>query len=230
MRVASAHFDAQDFEGALRAYQQLYVETQDPPLLLNVGTCFERLGRNREAISALQRYLELDPSSPARRSVESTIARVERAEAARQAQQTQPSQQTLASTPAQQTSSAQQTVQPAAPRPVAPWVLVGVGGAAIVAAPVLFFAVREPALARIPAQCELSTGVCDRSVDLAQVNREADTARTATTIAAISLGVGAVAVGAGIAWAALSPRESRAVSVALVPATNGALATVGGRF
>jgi len=64
MRVASARFDAQDFEGALRAYQPLCVETQDPPLLLNVGTCFERLGRNREAISALQRYLELGTVQP----------------------------------------------------------------------------------------------------------------------------------------------------------------------
>jgi hypothetical protein len=32
--------------------------------LLNVGTCFERLGRNREAISALQRYLELGTVQP----------------------------------------------------------------------------------------------------------------------------------------------------------------------
>lgn len=235
MRVASAYFDAQDFEGALRAYQQLYVETQDPPLLLNVGTCFERLGRNREAISSLQRYIELDPSSPARRSAEATIERIQRAT---QTQQTQQTQQTVATSSTQQTSTAQQTVQRSAgpettvprSRPVAPWVVVGLGGAAIVTAPVLFFAVREPALARIPAGCDQSTGVCDRSVDLAQVNRDADAARTATTIAAVSLGVGVAAVGAGIAWAALASRESPSVTVALIPTRDGALVSAGGRF
>jgi hypothetical protein len=99
-----------------------------------------------------------------------------------------------------------------------------------VTAPVLFFAVRESALARIPAGCDRSTGVCDRSVDLAQVNCDADTARAATTIAAVSLGVGVAAVGAAIAWAALSSRESASVNVAVIPTRDGALVSAGGRF
>ncbi len=226
LRAASAHFDAQDFEGALRLFQQLYVETQDPPLLLNIGTCLERMGRPREALSALRRYVDLDPTSPARRSTDALIARIEASQTAAPPVHSQPA---LPPPPSRPVVAPTVTV---APRPtlVAPWVLVGLGAAAIVAAPVLFFAVRAPALSRIPTECSLDTGVCPTSVDLGPVNANADAARAATIGAGVSLGVGLAALSAGVAWGVLSSRESNTVRVGVAPTQGGAMTSIGGRF
>ncbi len=228
LRSASAHFDAQDFEGALRLFQQLYVETQDPPLLLNIGTCLERMGRPREALSALRRYVDLDPTSPARRSTDALIARIEASQTAALPVHSQPD------PPSRPVAVAPVTVAPVSvaprPTPVAPWVVVGLGAAAIVAAPVLFFAVRAPALSRIPTECSLDTGVCPTNVDLGPVNANADTARAATVGAGVSLGVGLAALSAGVAWGVLSSRESNTVRVGVAPTQGGAMTSIGGRF
>ena len=51
------------YESALASFQEAYELSQRPALLYNIGTTFDRLRRDQEAIEAFERFLELDPES-----------------------------------------------------------------------------------------------------------------------------------------------------------------------
>ncbi len=50
------------FDEAYKEYKSAYERRQAPWLLINVGRCLQRLGRNKEALDHYQRYLKADPN------------------------------------------------------------------------------------------------------------------------------------------------------------------------
>jgi tetratricopeptide (TPR) repeat protein len=51
------------YESALASFQEAYELSQRPALLYNIGTTYDRLRRDREAIEAFEQFLELAPES-----------------------------------------------------------------------------------------------------------------------------------------------------------------------
>lgn len=57
-------YDAQRYEDAAAAFQRAYDLVQDPLLIFNVAQAQRRLGRCPEALTAYERFLQLDATSP----------------------------------------------------------------------------------------------------------------------------------------------------------------------
>lgn len=62
------------FDDAAEHFARAYELSGRPRLLYNLGLSFERLRRDREALDALERYLELEPDAQNRSSIESRMA------------------------------------------------------------------------------------------------------------------------------------------------------------
>lgn len=113
---------------------------------------------------------------------------------------------------------------------VGPWVLVGVGGAAL-AASAAFFALRGAAFDDAISGCPVdSSGAyqCGSLSDaaLATANSRYDDAGLYQTLAFVSVGVGAAAVVGGLAWYFAAPRSAARTSRA--PSLSGNVASTGG--
>ena len=50
------------YDEALKEYKSAYERRQAPWLLINIGRCMQRLGRNKESLDYYQRYLKADPN------------------------------------------------------------------------------------------------------------------------------------------------------------------------
>jgi tetratricopeptide (TPR) repeat protein len=72
-RQAEAHYHIQDYESALKGFQEAYLLSQAPDLLLNIGQCYRRMKRKEEAITSYRTYLQTFPDSPYRAEVEGMI-------------------------------------------------------------------------------------------------------------------------------------------------------------
>src|SRR5882672_5772006 len=59
----AAYLKQSDNENALREFQAAYALSKRPALLLNIANVYERMGKPREAVDALTKYLEEDPKT-----------------------------------------------------------------------------------------------------------------------------------------------------------------------
>lgn len=110
----------------------------------------------------------------------------------------------------------------------APWVLVGVGGAALVASGA-FFALRASAFDDAVSGCAVdASGAyhCGSVPDPAAANAHYEDASLYQTLAFVSVGVGAAAVIGGLAWYFAAPRSTTRTSRA--PSLSGGVASTGG--
>src|SRR5712671_5564697 len=79
----AAYLKQSDNENALREFQAAFALSKRPALLLNIANVYERMGKPKEAVDALTKYLEEDPKASDRTTVETRIANLKkRAEAA----------------------------------------------------------------------------------------------------------------------------------------------------
>lgn len=69
-----AAYEAGRFEEALEHFQHSFELTEEPTLLYNIASVYDRLRRDREALDAYRRFLELRPDTPDREQV---LARIE---------------------------------------------------------------------------------------------------------------------------------------------------------
>jgi tetratricopeptide (TPR) repeat protein len=121
---AQAYFDQASYKDALREYQESYRLSKYPAILYQIGLCQERLGMAEQAIESFEKYLELDPQSRRRESVETTIRNLKaRKVVVQSANPTATTPTTATTTTSTSTSS----------RWVAPGVVLGVGAACLVA-------------------------------------------------------------------------------------------------
>jgi Flp pilus assembly protein TadD len=78
-----AAFEAGRYEDAERAFRHAHELSPRPELLYNLALALDRLRRDEETLTAFRAYIEADPTSPHRPSVEARIAALERVVAAR---------------------------------------------------------------------------------------------------------------------------------------------------
>src|SRR5258706_10412975 len=79
----AAYLKQGDNENPLREFQAAFALSKRPALLLNIANVYERMGKPKEAVDALTKYLEEDPKASDRTTVETRIANLKkRAEAA----------------------------------------------------------------------------------------------------------------------------------------------------
>ncbi len=67
-------FDEGRYSVALESFQRSHELSGRPALLYNIGLCFDRLRRDREALEAFEAYREAEPDTPHRRLVDARIA------------------------------------------------------------------------------------------------------------------------------------------------------------
>ncbi len=74
----AAYLQQSDNENALREFQAAYSLSKRPELLLNIANVYERMGRPQEAVDTLNKYLDEDPKTPKRATIETRIANLKR--------------------------------------------------------------------------------------------------------------------------------------------------------
>jgi tetratricopeptide (TPR) repeat protein len=72
-------FDEGRFDRALKYFQEAYQLSHRAALLSNIGTAFDRLRRDQEAVDAYRKYLEQLPQAPNRHLIEERIRIIEAA-------------------------------------------------------------------------------------------------------------------------------------------------------
>jgi hypothetical protein len=137
----AAYLKQSDNESALREFQAAYSLSKRPALLLNIANVYERMGKPKEAVDSLTKYLEEDPKTAERGTVETRIAnlkkRVESQTPPPAASAAPPAASSVApppSPPPQNLLSPPSTAPAGAPNRGPAYVAFGVGGAAAVGA------------------------------------------------------------------------------------------------
>ena len=74
----AAYLQRSDYEAALREFKAAYELSKRAPLLLDLATVYERMGKLDPAIDALRGFLALVPAAPDRATLEARIANLER--------------------------------------------------------------------------------------------------------------------------------------------------------
>lgn len=118
-------FEVRDFQTALARFQQAYVLTRRPELLVNVGASFQQLGRRDDAIATYRQYLAAMPDPPNRAEIEARIAQ-------------------LQATPVAVVPPSTGPVVSAPAAPLWPWVAVGAGAALAVGGAVMLAVPSDP--------------------------------------------------------------------------------------
>ncbi len=184
------------YEAALDAFQRAYELSSRPALLYNIGNAFERLGRHREAADTLREYLPHAKRSE-KATIEKRIENLEKraAEEEKAAAKPEPEPDPEPKpAPRPEPAPAEPPPEPERPAPVLGYVLVGVGGAAILGGAIaggLALGARSDA----DAGCNESGG---KRLCTAEASDAIDRDRTLSLIADVSFGVGLIAAGVGV--------------------------------
>lgn len=137
----AAYLQQSDNENALREFQAAYSLSKRPVLLLNIANVYERMGKPKEAVDALTRYLDEDPKTAERTTVATRIANLKkRSETAPDAGPPPAPVASMAPVMPPPTATTAPPPAPSEPPPSAPpnrlpaYVALGVGGAAAIGA------------------------------------------------------------------------------------------------
>lgn len=212
---AVAAFEARDYATALAGFQETYVATRRPEVLINVAVCFQRLGRLGEALTTYRNYLSLAADSPNRAAIEGAVVQLERDIAA--SRPAAPAVTRVVAPPPPPPH-----VAPAvdAPAPLWPWIAVG-GGAALTLAGALLFA--------LPSDPGADPSVTDERAYLAARDQRS----TMQTVGGVLGGVGLVATTVGVIAVVTrsAPRANRSgFDLRWRPLADGASMSLSGTF
>jgi hypothetical protein len=192
----AAYLKQSDNENALREFQAAYSLSKRPALLLNVANVYERMGKPKEAVDALTKYLEEDPKAPDRTTVETRIANLKKRVDATPSPPPAESASTAASpiAPPNQALPPPVAVVPTdrpssttAPNRVPAYVAFGVGGAAAIGA-VVTGLVAKGKFSDAEKTCKPSCS--DGTVD--SIKSMALVSDVLTAVAVVGVGMGAV--------------------------------------
>ncbi len=213
---AVAAFEASDYATALTGFQETYVLTRRPEVLINVAVCFQRLGRPGEALTTYRNYLALAADSPNRAAIEGVVAQLERDIAA----SSRPA--TPTATPVAPPPPPPPHVAPVveAPAPLWPWIAVGSGAALTLAGGLLL---------ALPSDPGADPSVTDERAYLAARDQRS----TMLTVGAVIGGVGLVATAVGLVAVITrsAPRAHRTgFDLRWRPLAEGGAVTLSGAF
>jgi tetratricopeptide (TPR) repeat protein len=191
------------FDEAAALLERAYSLHQEPVLLYNLGRAYEGLGENQKAIDAYTKYIEKNPEAKDRGALERRIVTLK--------EQIEKDKQRAAPKPQLDPTPTPLTPQ-AAPAPskgpgVLPWVVAGVGVAAVGAG---FFVGLQAKSKRDDAQ--------DNPVSK-DAQDEYDSAKSMATTANVLLIAGTVVAAGGVTWALLSRKKSEPAAAATLHLT-----------
>ena len=229
--AGQAAFHDGRYEHALEYLQRSYELSHRPALLYNLGTTFDRLRRDQEALAAFEQYLREVPGAENTSEVQARIA-VLRDALARSQPAPSPTPEVATPTPevaptptpeVAPTPTPEVTPTPSpevtpTPTPRAassdpgagPWIVVGAGGAVLATGAILL---------GVAAADVASVEGADRGTPWPSVSDAYQRSEAESIAGGVLLGVGAAAVAAGIVWVATSGSSD----VEVAPTAGGLL-------
>ncbi|WP_281333472.1 tetratricopeptide repeat protein [Polyangium sp. 6x1] len=223
-KAARQFYERGEYARAIQYWRDVFnLDCNAVGTLLNIANAYEKLGDRQNAIFALEAYLERAPDAPDAAKIQT---RVKNLKDLQQSQAPTASASATASTPPTSSSARPEIPPPPPVKPfgVAPWITVGVGGAALIAGAILLpiglgnvsgvqkgandingdkgcFRVKNNATASYPlTQEQLATsGGQWFCYDKASYD-QAVLGQTQTLVGKIALGVGGAAVAGGLVW------------------------------
>jgi hypothetical protein len=237
--------DESNYDKAISYFKDAYsIDCSVHAILPIIATAYERKGDKQSAVGALQEYVKRVPNAPDREVVERRIKNLqdqiarEGAATAAPTATTPPTATTAAPTATtttaptatttatgEPTSSAQPTTEGG--HSVAPWIVVGVGGAAVVAGVVLF-AVGAGDISTAEKTCPNHGNCSDQNAQ-----NTGNSGRTLETVGVVAGAVGVAAVAGGLLWHFLeTPGAPSTTGATVTPVVAPGYAGVGlgGRF
>ncbi|HEX8790015.1 MAG TPA: hypothetical protein VF765_03630 [Polyangiaceae bacterium] len=240
--------DESNYDKAISYFKDAYsIDCSVHAILPIIATAYERKGDKQSAVAALQEYLKRVPNAPDHEVIERRIKNLqdqiaqEKGAATAVPTASTPATATTAAPPATTTApaagptapTAQPTTTATAPETaggghtVAPWIVVGLGGVAIVAGSVLF-PIGSGDISTAEKTCP-DHGKCNDPNAASTGN----TGRTLETVGVVSWVVGGAAVVGGLLWHFTEPTgasSTTGTTVTPVVAPGYAGVGVGGRF
>lgn len=205
-------YDEGNYDGAITQFRDAYRrDCAKHDLLIIISRSYELKGDKVEAVKALELYLERVKDPPDAITHRTKIDNLKKQIAA----QPPPPPPTATSTAT--TSPTTQPPQEIREHTVAPWILVGVGGAAIVTG--LIILVSAPAL---PANCDAGSSTCTRTPNEAssQYSDDQNKATNHENLPKVGLGIlipGAAILAGGLIWHFAEPTGPVKKDVGLTP-------------
>lgn len=71
--AGESYFKTSDYDGALREFQRAYQLSKRPLVLVSIAAVYERMGKLRETVETLTRYLNEDPNTKEKTTIEIRI-------------------------------------------------------------------------------------------------------------------------------------------------------------
>jgi tetratricopeptide (TPR) repeat protein len=182
-----------EFAQAVSMLQEAYSLDPQPVLLYNLARAYEGSGSNDLAIETYARYLEADPKAPDRGAIEQRLGTLKRQRDERIALEKQRDAERARADQEKADRERRQQEQPKAAAPhersIGPYVVAGVGGAALVSG----------AIFGLMATSKHSTANQASTSQQSAVD-EQSSAKSLATISTISFIAGGVLVAAGVTW------------------------------
>ncbi len=233
--------DEANYDKAIGYFKDAYsIDCSVHAILPIIATAYERKGDKAAAVQALQEYLKRVPSAPDREVIERRIKNLQDQVAHEQAVPTAataapsatpapsgaptgPAGTAAPATSATAMPSAGEPPPPEARHTLAPWIVVGAGGAALVTGVVLY-AVGAGDVSSAENACPKRTA-CQQSVA-----DQGNTGRTLEAVGVVAGVVGVAAVAGGLVWHFKEPTSSSSAAVSPVVAPGYAGLSLGGHF
>lgn len=238
-QAASRFYDRAEYERAIQYWRDAYqFDCTAHAVLINIANAYEKLGKRRAAVVALETYLAREPNAPGKETIAEKIKNLK--ESLERSPEPAP-----APTPVPQPEPAPAAsaapLPPTAPPPagssagaasssksIAPWIVMGAGGATAIAGAILL-PVGLGAISSAEKICPVRTA-CASQEAIDQGNG----GRVQSAVGGILLGVGGAAIATGLVWqlAFGSGGSAKSAGLLVAPmasATTGGLA-LGGTF
>lgn len=213
-KIGKKAYDEADYQKAIDNLKEAYKLDCTKPILLNyVASAYIAKGDKAEAIAALEAFTKRDPKAADAEGVPRKIANLKQALAAQTstatasttgATSTGTTSASATTTSTAPTASATDTATPPPERghTALPWVIVGVGGAAIVGG-IVMVGVGASKVSDSLSQCPMT--ICPKGVDPKPVMALNNDGHTLENVSIVLFAVGGAAVAGGLLWHFLEP-------------------------
>jgi tetratricopeptide (TPR) repeat protein len=226
-QAGNASYGEADYDRAINYWEDAYRrDCTAHAMLLNLARAYEINGQKRHAVNALRTYMARNPNSSDEAQIKRRIEKLDEQIQAEQAAAAPPPPgpaQPVGQPPPPMPGAAPAAPVPEQPaptgkRPIAPLIVVGIGGVATIVGGVLFFTAASR-ISDIETQC--GGRVCNRGPDFAtkdaQLAEDANSAITRQNVGAVVGGVGIAAVAGGLIWYFTSKPSNTAPAAMLSP-------------
>ena len=191
-KAAIQFYERADYDRAIRYWKDAYeFDCTAHGVLINIASAYERKGDRASAIEALDAYLTRAPDAPDAVTIQERVQNLKAAVKAEQDKARQPP--PPASTPAPPPPPPPPPLPPERPYGYAPLVVAGAGGVALVIGAILT-PIGLSRIADAERDCPSRVGCAPAIADLG------NSGRSQAAAGGVVMGLGALALGGGLAW------------------------------